>query len=110
MATIAGGVTVKFGASIGGVHFSIDLTTNTNNFYNLLKHLYSETVTVIIFKSCKLLVTVALFDTSNHNFYLGSFPVGLNQELPIFMMIAVMMYLFGSFYIFVHRDYCAMKL
>ena len=96
-AAIAVGVTATFGAPIGGVLFSIELTANTYNLYNLWKSLYSATIAVIIFKACKLLGMVALFDASAHNFYRGSYPIGLNQELPFFMIIAVIMGIVDTF-------------
>jgi chloride channel 2 len=49
-AAIAVGVTATFGAPIGGVLFSIELTSHVYNIQNLWKALYSATISVILFK------------------------------------------------------------
>ena len=49
-AAIAVGVAATFGAPIGGVLFSIELSTNVYNIHNLWKALYSATIAVVIFK------------------------------------------------------------
>lgn len=50
-AAIAVGVAATFGAPIGGVLFSIELSTNVYNIHNLWKALYSATIAVVIFKA-----------------------------------------------------------
>ena len=105
-AAIAVGVTATFGAPIGGVLFSIELTTNFYNIFNLWKSLFAATIAVIIFKSFKLLGFVELFDASGHHFYKGTYQIGMNQELPFFMIMAIFMGIFGSFYIWIHKIYC----
>ena len=108
-AAIAVGVTATFGAPIGGVLFSIELTTNFYNIFNLWKSLFAATIAVIIFKSFRVLGFVELFDASGHHFYKSSYNIGLNHELPFFMIMAVFMGFLGSFYIFIHRVFCQMK-
>lgn len=108
-AAIAVGITATFGAPIGGVLFSLELTTNFYNIFNLWKSLFAATIAVIIFKSFKLYGFIELFNASGHHFYKGSYKIGLNHELPFFIIMAIFMGLLGSFYIFIHRIYCKMK-
>lgn len=89
--------------------FSIESTTNFYNVFNLWKSFYVATIAVIIFKSFKLLGFVQLFDASGHHFYRSGLNIGLNQELPFFILLAIFMGLIGPFYIFIHRIYCKMK-
>lgn len=51
-----------------------------------------------------------LFDASASRLYSHiSTPVGLNHEIPFFIVLAILSACLGSLYIFVHREYCAMK-
>ena len=50
-ASIAVGVTATFGAPIGGVLFSIELTSHIYNISNLWKAFYSAFIAVLLFKA-----------------------------------------------------------
>lgn len=72
--------------------------------------MFSATVSVVIFKALLMYGRVKLFDASADYFYNGVAPVGLNHEIPFFIMLALLSGLIGSFYIFVHREYLRLKL
>ena len=108
-AAIAVGVSATFGAPIGGVLFSIELSTNVYNIHNLWKALYAATVAVVIFKAFWMYNKVKLFDASATQFYNGNAPVGLNHEIPFFILLAVLCACLGSFFIFVVRHLATLK-
>lgn len=67
-AAIAVGVCVTFGAPIGGVLFSIELTSHVYNLQNLWRALYSATISVIIFKFVQAYSVIILFDANTLHF------------------------------------------
>jgi chloride channel 2 len=108
-AAIAVGVSATFGAPIGGVLFSIELSTNVYNIHNLWKALYSATISVVIFKAVWMYSKVKLFDASATQFYSGMAPVGLNHEIPFFLLLAILCACLGSFFILIVRHLATFK-
>lgn len=110
-AAIAVGVTATFGTPIGGVLFSIELTSNVYNIQNLWKAFYSATLSVAIFKLSTLYADVQLFDGSDYHFYANDKLIlkGLNKEIPFFIILAILCSLLGCLYIYIHKIYVTMK-
>lgn len=98
-AAIAVGVTCTFGAPIGGVLFSIEVSTNSFTVSNLWKSFFASTVTVLCFKSVGYMASAAVFSADASYFYSGMAPVGINHEQPFFILLGVICGIFGTKYI-----------
>lgn len=79
-AAVAVGVTCTFGAPIGGVLFSIEVSTTSFTVSNLWKSFFASTITVLCFKSVGLLASAAVFSADASYFYSGVAAVGINHE------------------------------
>lgn len=93
------GVTCTFGAPIGGVLFAIEVSTSTFTVSNLWKSFFAATITVYCFKSAGMLEKAAMFRADASYFYSGIAPVGISNELPLFIVLGILCGIIGSFYI-----------
>ena len=68
-AAIAVGVTMTFGAPLGGILFSLELTSHIYSLQNLWRSFYSATISVFIYKLVHANSLVVLFEAKETNFY-----------------------------------------
>ena len=108
-AAIAVGVTATFGAPIGGVLFSIELTTATYNISNLWKAFYSAFIAVVLFRALGTIQKIRLFNAEAGYFYREHQQIGLNIELLFYFMLAIILGLIGSFFIYILRVCLTLK-
>jgi chloride channel 2 len=102
-AAVAVGVTCTFGAPIGGVLFSIEVSTSSFTVSNLWKSFFASTITVLCFKSVGLLASAAVFSADASYFYSGVAPVGINHEQPFFVGLGLCCGCLGTAYIAMQR-------
>jgi chloride channel 2 len=98
-AAVAVGVTCTFGAPIGGVLFSIEVSATSFTVSNLWKSFFASTITVLCFKSVGLLASAAVFSADASYFYSGVAPVGINHEQPFFVGLGITCGILGTMYI-----------
>jgi chloride channel 2 len=98
-AAVAVGVTCTFGAPIGGVLFSIEVSSTSFTVANLWKSFFASTVTVLCFKSVGLLASAAVFSADASYFYSGVAAVGINHEMPFFAGLGIFCGILGTLYI-----------
>ena len=108
-AAIAVGVTATFGAPIGGVLFSIELTTHIYNIYNLWKAFFASFVAVILFKGLQFYNKVKLFDADGEHFYRSHSTIGLNAEAISYLVLSIILGLFGCLFIWLMKNFLTFK-
>ncbi len=97
-AAIAVGTTITFGAPIGGVLFSIELTSHIYNIQNLWRAMYSATISYFIFKITHSFEIIALFTAKAHDFFQEDESIfEYNQEYIYIIILSILMGILGPF-------------
>ena len=98
-AAVAVGITATFGAPIGGVLFSIEVSTSTYTVTNLWKAFFASTCTILIFKAFLYFGNFYVFDANGSYFYNPNDMVGINHELAFFVFLGIFSGILGSYFI-----------
>jgi len=94
-AAVAAGVTATFGAPIGGVLFSIEVTATYYMVSNLWKGFFCATWGVFMFKALAVFASVELFTTTNYE------AVQINHEVIFFALLGLLCGCLGALFIHV---------
>lgn len=94
-AAIAAGVTATFGAPIGGVLFSIEVSSTYYMVSNFWKTFFCTTCGITLFKFLANFEAVELFDMTQFD------PVPINHEIILFALLGVICGLIGALFIHV---------
>ena len=93
---------MTFGAPLGGILFSIELTSHFYNMQNLWRAFYSATISVIIFKLVHANSIVVLFEAKETNFYRTDAQIfEHNPEFIYIFILAIILGILGSFYLII---------
>lgn len=103
------GVTATFGAPIGGVLFSIELSTHIYNINNLWKALYATFIATILFRLIQMTNKIKLFDADAGYFFKDHQYIGLNHEMAFFFVLSVLLGLIGCLFVWLMKIYMHMK-
>ena len=91
---------MTFGAPLGGILFSIELTSHIYNLQNLWRAFYSATISVLIYKLVHANSLVVLFEAKETNFYRTDHAIFDHYPEFIYVIIlAVISGAIGSLYI-----------
>lgn len=101
-AGIAVGVAITFGAPIGGMLFAIEVTATQFTVNNLWKSFFASTLAVLCFKFYGY-DSVAVFTADASYFFMGKTAIGVNQELPFFVILGLFCGIIGSLYIWFQK-------
>jgi chloride channel 2 len=101
-AGIAVGVAITFGAPIGGMLFAIEVTATQFTVNNLWKSFFASTLAVLCFKFYGY-ESVAVFTADASYFFMGKTAIGVNQELPFFVILGLFCGIIGSLYIWFQK-------
>lgn len=95
-AAVAAGMTCTFGAPLGSVLFSIEVSTTYYMVSNLFKGFFCATFALIIFKITDYIPWLHLFFTTN-------FPTNIevDHELFLYALLGVLSGIFGAVFIWV---------
>jgi H+/Cl- antiporter ClcA len=94
-AAVAAGITATFGAPIGGVLFSIEVSSTYYMVSNFWKAFFCTTCGVILFKFLTVFRTVELFDQTAFN------PVSIDHEIIFFALLGLICGLISALFIHV---------
>ena len=97
-AGVAVGVAITFGAPIGGMLFAIEVTATQFTVNNLWKSFFASTIAVLCFKFYGY-DSLAVFTADASYFFMGKTAIGVNQELPFFVILGLLCGIIGSVYI-----------
>ena len=93
-ASVTAGVVSTFGAPVGGVMFSIEVTATYYGISNLWRSFFCAVWCVIVFNFLELLDVTGLFnDTDFEN-------IDFNWEMIMFMLLGVITAILGSFFVY----------
>jgi H+/Cl- antiporter ClcA len=94
-AAIAAGVTATFGAPIGGVLFSIEVSSTYYMVSNFWKTFFCTTCGITLFRFLANFEAVELFDMTQFD------PVPINHEIILFALLGVICGLIAALFIHV---------
>ena len=92
-AAVAAGVTATFGAPIGGVLFSIEVTATYYMVSNLWKAFFCATCGVFMFKALAIFGDVELFTTTRYE------AIKIDHEVAFFAILGILSGCTGAFFI-----------